>query len=266
MSRARALFAVLVGVPLLAVSVAATWRYWPRDLPPLLASPRRPVLPDLAMPALKELLTGVDQPGNQQRLFFTASIANIGRGPFVVHAVRADRRGGWRVTQRFREHDGSTTELETELETPGELVWGGHGHNHWHVHLGAAYELLDKSGEVVRKYEKVGYCFFDQARMSGSTTRDPPRFRKNTCEGAEQLEREMGLSPGWQDPYQWTLPDQRLEITGLKDGTYRLVARADPDNWFRESDESNNETWVDVRLTTSTSPPRVKLLRVRPHA
>jgi hypothetical protein len=262
MSRARALFVVLVGVPLLAVAIAATWRYWPRDLPPLLASPRRPVLPDLAMPALKELLAGVDEPGDQQRLFFTASIANVGRGPFVVHAVRADRRGGWRVTQRFREHDASTT----ELETPGELVWGGHGHNHWHVHLGAAYALLDASGEVVRKYEKVGYCFFDQARMPGSTRRDPQRFRKSTCAGEERLELEMGLSPGWQDPYQWTLPDQRLEITGLEDGTYRLVARADPDNWFRESDESNNETWVDVRLTTSTSPPRVKVLRVGPHA
>jgi hypothetical protein len=262
MSRARALVVVLVGVPLVAIAVAATWRYWPRDLPPLQPQPRRPLLPDLAMPPLSELLAGVDQPSSRQRLFFTASIANVGRGPFVVHAARADRRGGWRVSQRFREQDGSTS----EHETPAELVWGGHGHNHWHVHLGAAYELLDASGQVVRKYEKVGYCFFDQARIARPPTRAPRRFPKSTCEGEDRLELEMGLSSGWQDPYQWTLPDQRLEITGLKDGRYRLVARADPDNWFRESDEANNETWVDLRLTTSTSPPRVKVLRVGPHA
>ena len=59
------------------------------------------------------------------------------------------------------------------------MVWGGHGHNHWHVHLGASYELRNAAGEVVRKYEKVGYCFFDQLRLPAAPTPEPRRFAKN---------------------------------------------------------------------------------------
>ena len=71
----------------------------------------------------------------------------------------------------------------------------------------------------------------------------------------------MGISPDWEDPDTWTLPDQRLDVRGLRDGVYRLVAKADPGRWFRERDETNNTTWVDVRLTTSTRPPRAAVVR-----
>ncbi len=74
----------------------------------------------------------------------------------------------------------------------------------------------------------------------------------------------MGLSPGWTDPYYWTLPDQRLLVTGLADGIYRLWADADPSDWFRETNETNNRTWIDVRLTLSTRPPHAAVVRVGP--
>ena len=77
----------------------------------------------------------------------------------------------------------------------------------------------------------------------------------------------MGLSPGWADPYSWLLPDQRLDITGLANGEYRLQATVDPDNWFRESDETNNGTWVDLRLrTTPDGSPRLDVLDYGPSA
>ena len=141
--------------------------------------------------------------------------------------------------------------------TPATLVWGGHGHNHWHVRLGASYRLF-RSGATtpVRTYAKVGYCFFDQIPFRPSLPQAPrvPVFPADTCGGKERLKLEMGVSPGWADPYSWTLPDQRIDVTGLPDGRYRLLAIADPHNWFRESDERNNETWVDLRVTTSVSP------------
>jgi hypothetical protein len=74
----------------------------------------------------------------------------------------------------------------------------------------------------------------------------------------------MGLSRGWSDPYPWALPDQRLDVTGLEDGVYRLWATADPGGWFRETNEQNNLTWVDLRLTLSVSPPRVEVVRRGP--
>lgn len=257
MKRSHVLVAALVSVGLPGLVAFAFVTYWPREPPGLLDPPREPMLPDLVMPQLREFLAGEES--DTQRLFFTANIANVGAGPFVIHAARGDQRGRWRVTQRFQERDGSTS----ERETPAVMVFGGHGHDHWHVQWGATYELRSPVGEVLRRYAKVGYCFFDQVPYDLSLPEAPraARFPKNTCSGEERLELDMGLSPGWSDPYQWTLPDQRLDITGLPDGEYRLWAKADPGNWFRESNESNNVTWADLQVTTSESPPRVTVLR-----
>jgi hypothetical protein len=256
----------LVALPLAALAVAGAIHYWPHDPPPpLLPAPRQPLLPDLTMPALSEFYGAVGAESKVPRIFFTASIANVGRGPFIIQAVRGDTHSPWRVSQRFRDRDGSITEQITQ----GEMVWGGHGHNHWHVHLGASY-LLYRVGEAtpVKAYEKVGYCFVDRQpfKLSLPTAARARVFPTGACDGKNRLALDMGISSGWSDPYQWTLPDQRIVIAGLANGRYRLVATADPDNWFRESNERNNFTWVDLQVTTSVSPPRVEVLKVGPHA
>ena len=166
--------------------------------------------------------------------------------------------------QRFREADGSTSE-ET---TPADMQWGGHGHDHWHVKLGATYRLDRVGGDSAdeRRFRKQGFCFFDQRPYELSLPGAPPvpQIPKTTCNDFHQLSVDMGLSVGWRDPYQWTLPDQELPIIGLGDGIYRLTATADPDGWFRESNERHNTTWVELRLTTSVDPPLVKVLRSGP--
>ena len=149
------------------------------------------------------------------------------------------------------------------------MVFGGHGHDHWHVQIGASYWLTRPgSSEVLRRYSKVGYCFFDQSRLVDQPPEAPiaPTFGKNDCDGRSTLELEMGLSPGFADPYHWTLPDQRLLVSGLTDGVYRLWADADPNDWFRETDEENNLTWVDLRLTLTRSPPRAEVVAEGPRA
>ena len=93
----RLVIAVLAGVPLVALGIAAGVAFWPARLPELLEAPRSPILPDLAMSPLTDFKAGV-APDGDQYLSFTAAIANIGPGPFIVHAVRADEKGNWRVT------------------------------------------------------------------------------------------------------------------------------------------------------------------------
>jgi hypothetical protein len=258
----RLAIAALAGLPLVVLAGAAAVAYWPSSPPPLLEAPNEPLLPDLAMSSLRDFTAGV-APDGDQYLSFTASIANVGRGPFIVHGVRGDERGAWRVSQRFRERRAPTS----EVVTPAELVFGGHGHDHWHVRVGASYWLTRPgSDEILRKYRKVGFCFFDQARLKRRPEVAPaaPTFGKNDCSGRERLDVEMGLSPGFADPYPWTLPDQRLLVTGLEDGVYRLWGDADPQGWFRETNEANNLTWVDVRLTLSVTPPRAEIVRRGP--
>ena len=262
MSR-RLVIALLAGVPIALLAGALAWTSLPADLPDPLPPPTSPALPDLAMTPLTEISGGQLVETGDKYVKFTAAVANVGPGPFMVHAVRGDDRGRWRVSQRFAEPDGSTS----EVITPGTVVWGGHGHNHWHVQVGASYWLTRPEATVrLRKYEKVGFCFFDQRQLAEQPPESPamPRFPKAGCNGAANLHFTMGLSPGWADPYTWALPDQRLSLAGLADGVYRLWASADPGGWFRESDETNNLTWVDIRVTLSVYPPRVDVVRRGP--
>ena len=260
--RRRITIIVLAALPVAVLATATAVTYWPASLPEPLAAPHDPILPDLAMSPLTDVTAGV-APDGDQYVWFTAAIGNLGPGPFIVHAVRADKRGSWRVSQRFRERGAPTS----ELVTPGDMVFGGHGHDHWHVQIGASYWLTrpGKSG-ILRRYSKVGYCFFDQSRLAEQPPETPiaPTFGKDDCDGRSALELEMGLSPGFSDPYHWTLPDQRLLVNGLADGVYRLWADADPNDWFRETDEKNNLTWIDLRLTLTRSPPRAEVVREGP--
>jgi hypothetical protein len=255
--------ALLVGLPLIALTVGLAWAMRTPDLPALLPPPKSPALPDLAMSPLIEISASSDPEGHETYIEFTATVSNVGRGALLIHAVRPDQRGRWRISQRFDEPDGSLS----ERVTPGNVVWGGHGHDHWHVHMGASYALTrPDSTEPLRLYDKVGFCFFDQRRLvtQPPTAPSSPRFPKTGCNFEDALEFTMGLSPGWGDPYSWTLPDQRLSVGGLEDGVYRLRATADPGGWFRESDETNNDTWVDLRLTLSQRPPKVQVVRRGP--
>ena len=57
-----------------------------------------------------------------------------------------------------------------------------------------------------------------------------------------------GLSVGWGDIYHRSLPGQYIDITGLPNGLYRLSATADQADFFLESNDANNSTWVDLRI------------------
>jgi hypothetical protein len=64
----------------------------------------------------------------------------------------------------------------------------------------------------------------------------------------QDLSVTMGLSVGWGDKYGWSLPDQYIDTTGLPNGNYRLWATADQADFFQESNNANNSTWVDLRM------------------
>jgi hypothetical protein len=71
----------------------------------------------------------------------------------------------------------------------------------------------------------------------------------------------MGLSVGWGDRYPATLPDQYVDVTGLPDGKYRLRATADESDWFKETDDKNNRTWVDLTLTRVNGRTAADIIR-----
>lgn len=224
--------------------------------------------PDLGMAKLADV--SLLESGGRLHLRFSATIVNVGAGPFEVMGTRTDGVSPFDVSQRVYGSDGTAL-----LPTPNvELVWGGDGHSHWHVKNLEAYELdrLD-NGVKVGTSAKSGFCFFDTTAYRTSLPGAPSTAQYRSSTGAcgynnpSATDVVMGISIGWGDKYPWNLPDQYIDITDLSAGKYRLVATADPSGWFTETNESNNVTWVDIALTTHRkSGTRVRVIGYGPTA
>jgi hypothetical protein len=219
------------------------------DAPGPVVARADPLLPDLAMGPIEDIAVGTLENG-EQRLRFAATIVNIGEGPLLVRAERAPVGDDtWSVDQWIAERGGGYS----VRPTGGELIFGGDGHNHWHVRQVEVHQLETLDGEVLGRLVKQGFCFFDtdayRAELPGAPEDGP--WTSKGCEGTFGMRVRMGLSIGWADKYPWNLLDERIDITGLPDGVYRIRQIADPNGEFEESDETNNETWVDVELTAT---------------
>lgn len=216
-------------------------------------------VPDLGMAKLTDLY--VAKSGNQVQLRFSATIVNVGAAPFELAASRSSTASSFSSHQLHA--DGTTS------PTSAGFVYGGDGHDHWHVQDLEHYELqrLD-NGVKVGTSAKSGFCFFDTTpyRLSLPGAPDSAAYSSSGCGKQDALDITMGLSIGWGDTYHWRLPDQFIDITGLANGKYRLVATADPAGLFTESSRANNTTWVDISLNTRKNGTSVRVLGYGPTA
>lgn len=218
---------------------------WLRETVP---TPREPRLPDLVSLPPFDFLVATDEQRNEY-LRFSTTIANVGDGPLVIRARRAfGWNEQWNVVQWFEESDGR----ESGRLTGANIVFGGHGHEHWHLKFGATYRLLSEEERQLATQTKAGYCFFDQVAFATTLPGAPAEshYPNDLCGEDGDTSVSMGMSVGWSDPYFWQLEDQRVIISGFADGRYRLTADADPDGWLQEMDETNNGTWAIIELGT----------------
>jgi hypothetical protein len=216
--------------------------------PPLDDPVGTPVLPDL-IPAPPVEFNTRNEDG-RAILRFSSILANVGDGDFHLRASRPS--GDWSVHQVITYSDAGG-ELR---EVGAELIWGGDGHNHWHIARVALYWIvaLDAAGnpdsdDRSRSDSKVGFCFFDHLRELDHGPEERV-FSVHDCGHENDLYIFMGMSPGWSDKYRWELPGQQIDVTDLPDGKYRMWAEADPDRLFIEVTRDNNRNWVDFELRT----------------
>lgn len=219
-------------------------------------------LPDLGMGQLTNVQ--IQSTTTDKRLRFDTIIANVGSGKFEVTGRRPDANTtDMTVTQRIYDSNGGYR----DRSAAATFFYSGDGHEHWHVRDLEHYQLfaLDANGNVVEKTglpregAKTGFCFYDNWNWGSAA----PAYYLG-CENGNPgaLKVTMGLTRGWADEYNHRLPTQYIPITGLADGNYRLHVTADDSNWFLESDETNNFTWADLRITGTT----VTVLRYGPSA
>jgi hypothetical protein len=130
--------------------------------------------------------------------------------------------------------------------TTARMYFAGDRHPHWHLRdlEEFALERLD-NGVLVGTGAKHGFCFFDNYPFGSVQA----RYYRGCGKNPDALWVRMGFSRGWGDRYGARLPDQYIDITGLVSGSYRLRATADAADWFLETDNTNNFTWVDIQIS-----------------
>ena len=210
-----------------------------------------PVLPDLTPQPAVDVHTKRQEEG-VWTLTFSSELVNVGDGEFLLRATRERDDDAWAVEQPIRRSISGVD--VAKLDAP--VVWGGDGHDHWHIARVATNWLvpLDDAGEPVEGADelvdtKVGFCFYDLIRVL-DTGPEEVAHDSEGCGHEDDEYIEMGLSPGWSDVYEWNLPGQTIDITDVADGRYRLWTEADESGWFREQTRDNNLTWVDLELGT----------------
>lgn len=204
-------------------------------------------LPDLGMARLTDFTVDTSTTPGRSLLRYTATIVNTGAGKFELTGSRSSTtETQMSVMQRVFDSTGTSR----YQNTPARMYFAGDGHNHWHVQDLEDSELTrSDNGSKVGSGAKHGFCFFDIQAFRLSLLGAPANPFYTTC-GTDSTvtTQSMGLSIGWGDVYSWWLADQWVDITGLSPGRYRLNTTADKQNWFVESDETNNGTWVDLQL------------------
>ncbi len=211
--------------------------------------------------------------GAQTCLRFDQIIANVGRGAIeIAYQVPAgatpDTDVPFPVSQRVYESDGAFT------ERPAGTVnyHAAHGHYHYSSFANALLWSSDSRGSKlgggpVASAHKVSFCMADIRIDRWAEKGDGPRtyyapdcLFPQTSDGVTD-EYRQGISRGWADVYDWYIPDQYIEVTGIADGYYRLEFCADPFNEIEEENEDNNCIVNHILLTGMGSPDkRVQVL------
>ena len=178
----------------------------------------------------------LDPPTSPNLLRFTTVAGNLGRFPLEIAGTpTADP-----LTLDAGQCTAWTGSACRERESVGAMIWHD-AHRHWHFDDFALYELRrvlpsgtpDMSAQGrVGTGRKASFCLEDSQRANGEGAALTP-YR--TCSGVFQ-----GISAGWADVYDASLPGQELPLDGVADGRYALVVTLDPTDRLRERDETNN--------------------------
>jgi glucose/arabinose dehydrogenase len=211
------------------------------------------VLPDIAPFAARDIQL-VNRSG-RQLLLFTTIFWNRGKGPLELIATGNESANNIETGQRIVLPNGSVRN-----KIVGNLFWHDI-HDHFHYDDFASYvlEMVAPTGQTspfvagsvapeIRA--KSTFCIYETESI-GLQAEGPKSPRKNysTCGKFKQ-----GISVGWGDKYNYTLPDQNFDVTGLPAGVYKLSFILDPLRQFIERSQSNNTgvAFVDLNPAAGT--------------
>jgi hypothetical protein len=150
-----------------------------------------------------------------------------------------------------------------------------HGHYHYSSFANALLWRSNARGQKlgtqpVAASHKVSFCMADIRIDAWAEKGDGPRkYYAPDClnpfaSNGSVDEYRQGINNGWADVYDWYIPDQYIEVTGVPSGYYRLEFCADPFNEIEEEDETNNCVVNHIRLRGMEGPnKKVEVLGIK---
>jgi hypothetical protein len=241
------------------------------------ATPSFPIFEPEPPPGSSCFVSEMQEDGAQHCLRFDQIIANRGRGPLEIafqipKGITPQDGDEHPVTQRVFSSDGSAAEREA-----GTVAYHGvHGHYHYSSFANALLWKSDARGArlgaaAVAASHKVSFCMADIRIDAWAEKGDGPRkYYAPDCLFPARSDATtdyftQGINHGWADVYDWYIPDQYIEVTGVTDGYYRLEFCADPLNEIEEENEDNNCVVNHIRLSGMSGPAKqVQVLGVLP--
>ncbi|MBX3028558.1 MAG: hypothetical protein KF809_00225 [Chloroflexi bacterium] len=187
-------------------------------------------------------------------LRFTTIVTNEGAGPLELRGTREcsslTKCPRMTVRQRIQRADGTWRRVDTTARMRYDV---GDGHKHWHSIGFEEYRLwpIGTTDPEPIAGAKYGFCFFDGGRWKTSAKRTR-KYLESGCGTTTSLTTKMGLQAGWSDTYPWNFAGQYVDVTKVPKGEYLMCVTADPKKKYRQSDKTNDEAWVHLRIKASS--------------
>jgi hypothetical protein len=197
-------------------------------------------------------------------LNFAATVWNAGPSPLVVDGFRqADKQDLMDAYQYF--FDGSGNQVG--YAPVGTMEWDQRdGHEHWHFTDFATYRLMDKHQKLVVRSQKEAFCLantdaIDYTVPNANWNPENTELHSACGERRSIAVREV-LEAGSGDTYEQSLPGQSFDLKGLKNGTYYIEVRANPEKKLSEASTSNNVSYRKVKVSGRAGHRKVKVAKI----
>ena len=207
--------------------------------------------PDLSdiLPADKISVVGT---GSSRVFQYTHDTFNGGSGPLVIQPVFNAASGNYQGTQYIYSFSAGKWTLQKQVPLAGLFIFDSdHGHFHFPFTTYGLYAVTPDGGigAAVATSGKISFCIDDSFIYDPTLPNAGAIGNLGSCSDPTSL---RGLNIGAVDEYDQTDPGQSISLNGVPDGTYWLRAIVDPNNFFAESDKTNNETDIELTIAGNT--------------